>query len=124
MRFPEISLALRRQGSQVIAFPSAFTPPTGNAHWEVLLRARAIETQSYIIAAAQVGQHNEKRASYGHSLIIDPWGKILAELGGTSTEPELATVDIDLSHVEKIRREMNLIRRTQVDLFSPVRPCH
>ena len=67
LRFPEMSLALRRQNSQLIVFPSAFTVPTGKLHWELLLRARAIETQSYVVAAAQVGSHNEKRASYGHS---------------------------------------------------------
>ena len=78
LRFPEISLALKRQNAEIITYPSAFTIPTGRAHWETLLRARAIETESYVIAAAQVGQHNEKRASYGHSLIVSPWGEIVA----------------------------------------------
>ena len=82
LRFPEISLALKRQNAEIITYPSAFTIPTGRAHWETLLRARAIETESYVIAAAQVGQHNEKRASYGHSLIVSPWGEIVAQLGG------------------------------------------
>lgn len=85
--------------------------PTGKAHWEVLLRARAIETQSWIIAAAQSGKHNEKRESYGHSLIVDPWGKIVAELG-TGSEPALATAEIDLEQVAKIREEVTLVRRT------------
>ena len=80
LRFPEIGLALKRQNAHIITYPSAFTVPTGKAHWEILLRARAIETQAYVIAAAQVGQHNEKRTSYGHSMIVDPWGKIVAEL--------------------------------------------
>lgn len=70
LRFPEISLALRRQGAQILTYPSAFTVPTGRAHWEALLRARAIETQSYVVAAAQIGQHNGKRVSYGHSLSL------------------------------------------------------
>lgn len=93
-------------------YPSAFTPSTGKAHWEPLLRARAIETQSYVFAAAQVGQHNEGRSSYGHSMIIDPWGKIVAELGGEDTgEPELATAEIDLDYVKRVRSEVFLNRR-------------
>ncbi|KAK3349087.1 carbon-nitrogen hydrolase [Lasiosphaeria hispida] len=114
LRFPEISLALKRQGADIITFPSAFTVPTGKAHWEILLRARAIETQSYVIAAAQVGRHNEKRVSYGHSMIIDPWGTVLADLGSNDGEPEIATAEIDLELLKKIRREMPLSRRTDV----------
>lgn len=108
-------MALKRQKAEVITYPSAFTVPTGTAHWEVLLRSRAVETQAYVIAAAQVGNHNEKRVSYGHSIIIDPWGKVLAELGGVESwkgEPEVAVADIDLSIGERIRREMPLLRRT------------
>lgn len=86
--------------------------PTGTAHWETLLRARAIETQTYVLAAAQVGQHNEKRVSYGHSIIIDPWGKVLAELGGEGKEPEIVVADIELGMGERIRKEMPLLRRT------------
>lgn len=69
MRFAEASIALRKRGAELLAFPSAFTIKTGIAHWETLLRARAIETQTYVFAAAQVGQHNEKRASYGHAMV-------------------------------------------------------
>lgn len=124
LRFPEPALALRNRGAQVITYPSAFTTPTGIAgHWEMLLRGRAIETQSYIIAAAQVGVHDEegKRRSYGHSMIIDPWGKVLAELGGDEgdggswkDECAIAVADIDLDYVDKIRREVPLLRRTDV----------
>jgi len=114
LRFPEISLALKRQNAQIITFPSAFTVPTGTAHWETLLRARAIETQSYVVAAAQVGAHNEKRVSYGHSMIVNPWGKVLAELGGVGQEPEITVAEIDLAFLEKVRREMPLLRRTDV----------
>ncbi|KAL2215759.1 putative nitrilase [Thermoascus aurantiacus ATCC 26904] len=114
LRFPEISLALKRQNVQIITYPSAFTVPTGNAHWEALLRARAIETQSYVIAAAQAGPHNEKRISYGHSMIVNPWGEVVAKLGGEFKEPEIATAEIDLDLVAKIRREMPLLRRTDV----------
>lgn len=114
LRFPEIGLALKRQDAQIITYPSAFTIPTGQAHWEVLLRSRAIETQAYIIAAAQVGPHNAKRKSYGHSMVVDPWGKILLDLPGDSTEPEVGIVDIDLDYREKIKSEMPLLRRTNV----------
>ncbi|KAJ4401740.1 Carbon-nitrogen hydrolase [Neurospora sp. IMI 360204] len=112
LRFPEIGISLRRQGAEIITYPSAFTVPTGQAHWEVLLRARAIETQSYVIAAAQVGRHNEKRVSYGHSMIIDPWGRIVASVGDKEDEPEIATATIDLDLVKKVRVEVPLRRRT------------
>nr|KAK4119227.1 carbon-nitrogen hydrolase [Parathielavia appendiculata] len=114
LRFPEITLALRRQGADIITYPSAFTVQTGKAHWEVLLRARAIETQSYIIAAAQAGRHNEKRVSYGHSMIVDPWGVVLAELGDATGEPDIATAEIDLDLLRKVRLEVPLSRRTDV----------
>ena len=112
MRFPEISLALKRQDAQIITYPSAFTVPTGKAHWEPLLRARAIETQAYVIAAAQVGAHNEKRTSYGHSMVVDPWGKVLLDMTGEGSEPEVGIVDIDLGYREKIKEGMPLMRRT------------
>jgi predicted amidohydrolase len=109
-----VPLSLKRQGAQIITYPSAFTVPTGKAHWEILLRARAIETQSYVVAAAQVGQHNDFRRTYGHSMIISPWGDVLAELGGDFNGPEIATALIDLSVVNKLRREVPLKRRTDV----------
>ncbi|KUJ16370.1 carbon-nitrogen hydrolase [Mollisia scopiformis] len=114
LRFPEVPLSLKRQGAQIITYPSAFTVPTGKAHWEILLRARAIETQSYVVAAAQAGHHNEQRVTYGHSLIIGPWGDILAELGGEFNGPEIATATIDLTVVNKLRQEVPLKRRTDV----------
>ncbi|PWY80627.1 nitrilase [Aspergillus heteromorphus CBS 117.55] len=114
LRFPEISLALRRQNAQIVTYPSAFTVPTGKAHWETLLRARAIETQSYVIAAAQSGPHNEKRRSYGHSLIVNPWGEIVASLEDEYQEPQIAVADIDLDLLAKVRKEMPLLRRTDI----------
>ncbi|KAI9737243.1 MAG: Carbon-nitrogen hydrolase [Claussenomyces sp. TS43310] len=114
LRFPEVGLSLKRQGAQIITYPSAFTVPTGRAHWEILLRARAIETQSYVVAAAQAGQHNETRVTYGHSLVVDPWGEVVARLGGDFKGPEIATAEIDLSLVEKIRHAAPLKRRTDV----------
>ena len=78
LRFPEFSLALARSGAQILTFPSAFTVATGMAHWESLLRARAIESQCYVVAAAQTGRHNAKRSSYGRTMIVDPWGTVVA----------------------------------------------
>ncbi|EYE92722.1 carbon-nitrogen hydrolase family protein [Aspergillus ruber CBS 135680] len=114
LRFPEISLALKRQNAEIITYPSAFTVPTGNAHWEALLRARAIETQSYVIAAAQAGPHNEKRRSYGHSMIVNPWGEVVVKLGDEYREPQIATAEINLDLLAKIRKEIPLLRRTDI----------
>ncbi|KAK6391054.1 hypothetical protein LTR65_004811 [Meristemomyces frigidus] len=115
LRFPEIALALKRQKADILLYPSAFTPQTGKVHWLPLLRARAIECQAYVIAAAQVGAHNEKRSSYGHSIIIDPWGEVLAELGGEGMdEPGVIFAKIDMEKLEKTRNEMPLLRRTDV----------
>lgn len=115
LRFPEPSIALRRLGADIVTYPSAFTVPTGRAHWSTLLRSRAIETQSYVIAAAQVGNHNEKRVSYGHSMVVNAWGEVVVELAGEWTgEPELGLFDVDGSTIERIRKEMPLLRRTDV----------
>lgn len=130
VRFPEPSLrlahpppALIAQGfrpAQIITYPSAFTVPTGRAHWEILLRARAIESQVWVIAAAQVGPHNEKRTSYGHSMVIDPWGRVVCRLGGVGKDGAvedgvvgaLGLVDVDLDEWEGVRKRMPLVRRT------------
>nr|OQO22710.1 hypothetical protein B0A51_10820 [Rachicladosporium sp. CCFEE 5018] len=115
LRFPEISLSLKRQGTDVLLYPSAFTVPTGQAHWLPLLRARAIECESFVIAAAQVGAHNEKRTSYGHSIVISPWGEVLGELDGEKKdEPEVLLVDIDLEKAVEMRKRLPLLRRTDV----------
>lgn len=104
LRFPELSLALQRSGAEILTYPSAFTVATGAAHWEVLLRARAIETQCFVLAAAQVGQHNEKRSSYGHALAVDPWGEVMGDCGGES--PGVVLVEIDPEKVSRTRRNM------------------
>lgn len=104
LRFPEHSLALQRHGAEILTYPSAFTVATGTAHWEVLLRARAIETQCYVLAAAQVGAHHAKRSSFGHALAVDPWGTILGDLG--ATEPGLVLVKIDLQKLRDTRMNM------------------
>lgn len=123
VRFPEPSLALRRLGAQVVLYPSAFTVPTGILHWEILLRARAIETQCWVVAAAQCGRHNEKRVSYGDTIAIDPRGVIRGRLGRVEDadgekeggrEPNLLLVNIDTSIVKDVRRGMPLLRRTDV----------
>lgn len=101
MRFPALFNALANAGAQVLAVPAAFTVPTGQAHWHVLLRARAIETGSYVIAAAQGGSHLNGRATYGHSLVIDPWGRIIAELA--HDEPGVLLADIELAAVDEAR---------------------
>jgi deaminated glutathione amidase len=92
VRFSHLFRALSEAGANVITVPAAFTVPTGEAHWHVLLRARAIETGAYVLAAAQGGVHEGGRATYGHSLMISPWGEILAEAG---TEPTFLVQDID-----------------------------
>lgn len=100
LRFPYLHRALAHAGATMIAAPAAFTRPTGEAHWHVLLRARAIEAQCFVFAAAQTGRHEHGRATYGHSLIISPWGEILAEAG---TEPCAITADIDTSSIDEVR---------------------
>ena len=125
LRFPALSARIRDLGAQVLTYPSAFTVPTGKVHWETLLRGRAIETQSFVIAAAQVGYHNQKRASYGHSMIIDSWGKVLCELGGveewdnSGNEPVIGLGEIELEDLERVRKEMPLHpRRDIVDVVE------
>jgi len=103
LRFPELYRAHADLEARFIAVPSAFMPQTGRDHWEVLLRARAIESQSFVIAAAQCGEHSPDRSSYGHSLIIDPWGKVLAGAGDT---PVVIDAECDLEDLERIRREI------------------
>nr|CAB3462135.1 unnamed protein product [Digitaria exilis] len=106
LRFPELYQILRfKHQAQVLLVPSAFTKVTGEAHWEILLRARAIETQCYVIAAAQAGKHNEKRESYGDSIIIDPWGTVIARLPDRLSTG-FAVADLDLSKVEAVRTRM------------------
>ncbi len=103
LRFPHLYRALAQKGADVLAVPAAFTHTTGRAHWHVLLRARAIENGAFVIAAAQGGRHEDGRTTYGHSLIVAPWGEVLAELGD---EPGFVTVDIDTDIAERTRRRI------------------
>ena len=100
LRFPELFTALGMAGAEVVTVPAAFTVPTGEAHWHVLLRARAIELGAWVIAPAQSGLHADGRTTYGHSLVIDPWGSIVHDSG---TAPGLAIVDIELDQVRDVR---------------------
>ena len=100
VRFPALHRALAEAGAVMLAVPAAFTRPTGVAHWHVLLRARAIETGCFVIAAAQTGEHADGRATYGHSLVIGPWGDVLLDMGEA---PGSATIDIDLADVAVAR---------------------
>lgn len=100
MRFPALYRALAESGASFLTMPSAFTKPTGEAHWSILLRSRAIENGAFVFAAAQAGTHESGRVSYGHSIIIDPWGTVLAEGG---TEPGVIIADIDPNKVQTVR---------------------
>ncbi|PCI27776.1 MAG: hydrolase [SAR324 cluster bacterium] len=103
LRFPNLFQQLNQAGAEIISTPAAFTYQTGKAHWLTLLQARAIENQVYIAAPGQVGHHNKKRRSFGHSVIIDPWGKILA----LAPEEEcLIYADINLETIQEVRRKM------------------
>lgn len=104
MRFPGLSQALAAQGMNVMAAPSAFTTVTGEAHWQTLLRARAIETQSFVVAPAQVGTHPNGRQTYGHSLILDPWGRVLAQADGSNEM--VLSVEIDLDLCQQLAEKM------------------
>lgn len=105
VRFPGLFMQLARQGMNVLAVPAAFTTVTGAAHWLVLLRARAIETQSFVVAPAQTGRHANGRETYGHSVIIDPWGRVLADAG---TEPGLISCAVDLNDCQVLAAKMPL----------------
>jgi predicted amidohydrolase len=100
LRFPELFQRLSDAGTDLISVPAAFTVPTGKAHWQVLLRARAIEAELFVVAAAQAGRHEDGRETYGHSLVADPWGEVLLEMGD---QPGLGFVEIDLGRIADVR---------------------
>ena len=103
LRCPHLFRTLAKGGARIIAIPSAFTIPTGVAHWHTLLRARAIETQCFVLAAAQGGKHENGRGTYGHSLVVAPWGEIVAEAG---TDPCVLMADLDLAAVDEARKRV------------------
>jgi predicted amidohydrolase len=100
LRFPGLFARLAESDADVIAVPAAFTVPTGKAHWHVLLRARAIEAGLFVVAAAQAGHHEDGRTTFGHSLVVDPWGEILLDMG---EQGGVAFADIDLSRISDVR---------------------
>jgi predicted amidohydrolase len=108
LRFAGLYASLSDAGAVLFSIPAAFTVPTGEAHWHVLLRARAIEAGVFVVAAAQVGRHEDGRATYGHSLVVDPWGRILLDMGGDA--PGLGFADLDLTAVEEVRSRLPAIR--------------
>ena len=117
LRFPYLYQQLADLGAIAITVPSAFTRPTGAAHWHVLLRARAIESQCYVVAPAQHGRHWEKRSSYGHSLIVDPWGEIVDELADGDG---MVVAEIDPDRVASVRRQLpSLTHRRPVGCLRP-----
>jgi predicted amidohydrolase len=123
LRFPALYRALAEAGATILTVPSAFTRQTGEAHWHVLLRARAIENGCFVLAAAQGGRHENGRETYGHSLIVDPWGRILAEGG---TEPGVVMATLDLAEVAAARgRIPSLQHGRRFEITAPAaEPTH
>ena len=135
IRFPEFSLKLRSMGAEILCFPSAFTTKTGEAHWELLGRARAVDTQCYVLMPGQVGMHDlsdpewekqshmsaleksSRRESWGHSMVIDPWGKIIAHADPSTVGPQLILADLDRELLQEIRNKMPLWNQRRDDLF-------
>jgi predicted amidohydrolase len=118
LRFPALHRALAEAGAEVISVPAAFTVPTGEAHWEVLLRARAIETGCWIVAAAQAGAHENGRSTWGHSMIVDPWGRVVTQLGGDG--PGIAIADIDIAAVAEARGKVPALDNARRFSVSPI----
>jgi predicted amidohydrolase len=123
LRFPALYRALAEAGASMLAVPSAFTQKTGEAHWHVLMRARAIENTCFVFAAAQGGKHENGRETFGHSLIVDPWGRILAEGG---IEPGVVMAEIDISEAAKVRARMpSLQHGRRFEIVEPMaEPAH
>ncbi len=113
MRFPEILAKISAQGAEIIAIPAAFTVPTGKAHWELLARCRAIDTFCYIIGACQGGVHSNGRKTYGHSLVVDPWGEIMDEVANDG--PGIAYGVVDLDKIYEIRNKIPVINAPNSD---------
>lgn len=114
LRFPHLYRDLAKKGAEILTVPSAFTVPTGEAHWHVLQRARAIETGCFVVSAAQVGEHGQGRKTYGHSMIVSPWGEVLAEAG---TEEGIITADLDLDAVETVRNSIPSLQHDKTYTF-------
>lgn len=111
LRFPELFRSYSHQGANVLSISSAFTVPTGKAHWHTLVRARAIENQCYVIASAQWGKHNDKLSTFGHSLIVDPWGEIIADAGDGV---KIIYGELSLEKLEAVRARLNVLRNPKL----------
>lgn len=111
LRFPELFRWYSSQGANVLSISSAFTVPTGKAHWHTLVRARAIENQSYVIASAQWGKHNEKMSTFGHSLVVDPWGEVLADAGEGE---KIVFAELNTEKIAHVRERLNVIRNPKL----------
>jgi len=107
LRFPDLFRTLSDAGATMLAIPAAFTVPTGKAHWHVLMRARAIEASAFVIAAAQTGSHADGRITYGHSLVVDPWGEVLLDMGEA---PGVAVVEIDPARLADVRAQIPVLQ--------------
>ncbi|KRX49850.1 Rho GTPase-activating protein 39 [Trichinella murrelli] len=116
IRFPELACLARQFGAEVLCYPSAFTVSTGMAHWEVLVRSRAIDSQCFVIAAAQCGKHNDKRSSYGRAMVVDPWGTVLAQC--STNTPSLAVCDLDLDFENSVRKQFPTQNNRRTDLYQ------
>ena len=115
LRFPELYRRLAARGARLVTVPSAFTMETGKDHWEVLLRARAIENQVYVLAAAQCGPHPPTHVCYGHAMVVDPWGVVRARAG---TQEGVVVADVDFAEQERVRQTLPALRHRREDLFS------
>ena len=112
LRFASLFTRLSDAGATLFSIPAAFTVPTGEAHWHVLLRARAIEAAAFVVAAAQAGRHEDGRETYGHSLVVDPWGRVLLDMGGGKTG--LGYAELDMKALEEVRRRLPALRHRRV----------
>lgn len=111
LRFPELFRSYSSNGANLLSISSAFTVPTGKAHWHTLVRARAIENQSYVVASAQWGKHNEKLSTFGHSLIVDPWGEVLADAGEGE---KIIFAELSLEKIQSVRERLNVLRNPKL----------
>jgi predicted amidohydrolase len=117
LRFPALFEALGRAACDLISIPAAFTVPTGAAHWHIMQRARAIEASAYVVSAAQVGQHQDGRATYGHSLVVDPWGEVLLDMGGE--QAGLAFAEVSPARLQEVRAQVPSLANRREILTSP-----
>lgn len=114
IRFPEVSIWLRKNGAQILTYPSAFSYSTGKAHWKILNRSRAIENQCFVISPAQIGKHNDRRESWGNAMIVSPWGEILTQC---TEELEVKVIDLNLKAIDKVVNNMPCFNHRRDDVY-------